>query len=112
MRRIAAALAACSMLGVAHAAEESAASDRNPLESRFIVDVGYFFLSTDMRVRVDGETADDVGSDIDYDDTFGIGDFDRFRADGLWRIAPRHLIRAMYFQNNRHAERAISREVN
>jgi len=112
MRRVAAAVAACSMLGVAHAAEESSAVERNPLDSRFIVDVGYFFLSTDMRVRVDGETSNQVGSDINFDDTFGIGDFDRFRADGLWRIAPRHLIRAMYFQNNRHAIRSMERDVN
>jgi len=112
MRRIAAALAACLMLGVAHAAEETSAAERNPLDSRFIVDVGYFFLSTDTRVRVDGETSDQVGSDINFDDTFGVGDFDRFRVDGLWRIAPRHLIRAMYFQNNRHATRSIERDVN
>jgi hypothetical protein len=112
MRRVAAAIAACSMLGVAHAAEESPASDdRNPLESKFLVDVGYFFLSTDMRVRVDGQTTDDVGTDINYDDTFGIGDFDRFRVDALWRIKPRHLLRAMYFQNNRHATRSIDRDV-
>jgi hypothetical protein len=112
MRRVAAAVAACLMLGVAHAAEETPAVERNPLESKFIVDVGYFFLSTDMRVRVDGETSEQVGSDVNFDDTFGIGDFDRFRVDGLWRIAPRHLIRAMYFQNNRHATRSIERDVN
>jgi hypothetical protein len=112
MRRVAAAVAACSMLGVAHAAEETSSVERNPLESRFIVDVGYFFLSTDMRVRVDGESSNQVGSDVDFDDTFGIGDFDRFRAEGLWRIAPRHLIRAMYFQNNRHAIRSMERDVN
>lgn len=100
------------MLGVAHAAEESPASDRNPLEAKFIVDVGYFFMSTDMRVRVDGNNTEQVGSDINYDDTFGIGDFDRFRVDGLWRFKPRHLLSAMYFQNNRHATRSIEREVN
>src|SRR4030095_1817308 len=112
MRRIAAAVAACSMLGVAHAAEESAVVERNPLESKFIVDVGYFFLSTDTQVRVDGESSNQVGSDVNFDDTLGIGDFDRFRVDGSWRIAPRHLIRAMYFQNNRHATRSIERDVN
>ena len=111
MRRVAAAVAACSLLGIAHA-EETSTAGPNPLESKFIVDVGYFFLSTDMRVRVDGDTPSEVGSDIDYDDTFGIGDFDRFRVDASWRIAPRHLMRAMYFQNNRHATRAIDREVN
>lgn len=99
------------MLGVAHAAENAPAVERNPLEAKFIVDVGYFFMSTDMRVRVDGETADEVGSDVDFDDTFGIGNFDRFRADVSWRIAPRHLIRGMYFQNNRSGTRSIEREV-
>ena len=105
MRRIAAAVLACGALGVAHA------EDRNPLESKFTFDVGYFFLSTDMRVCVDGETSDEVGDDVDYDDTFGIGDFDRFRAEGSWRIAPRHLIHAMYFQNNRSATRSITRDI-
>jgi hypothetical protein len=52
MRRLAAALFACSTLGAAHADE------RNPLEARFIVDAGYFFLSTDTQVRVDGETTE------------------------------------------------------
>jgi hypothetical protein len=105
MRRLAAAFLACAALGTAHAEE------RNPLDSRFIVDAGYFFLSTDMRVRVDGETTNTTGSDVDYDDTFGIGDFDRFRAEASWRIAPRHVLRAMYFQNNRHGSRSIEREV-
>ena len=62
-----------------------------------------------MRVRVDGETSDELGSEVDFDDTFGIGDFDRFRAEGSWRIAPRHIVRAMYFQNNRSVTRSASR---
>jgi hypothetical protein len=105
MRRIAIAVVASAALGQAHAQE------RNPLESKFIVDAGWFFMSTDMRVRVDGETAEEVGSDVDYDDTFGIGDFDRFRVEGSWRIAPRHLVRAMYFENNRSASRSLDRDV-
>jgi len=103
---IAIVLLGCSTLGTANADE------RNPLAAKFIVDAGYFFMSTDMRVRVDGETTESVGSDVDYDDTFGIGDFDRFRAEASWRIAPRHLVRAMYFQNNRSASRSLERDVN
>ncbi len=102
---IAIVLLGCSTLGTANADE------RNPLAAKFIVDAGYFFMSTDMRVRVDGETTESVGSDVDYDDTFGIGDFDRFRAEASWRIAPRHLLRAMYFQNNRSASRSLERDV-
>jgi len=107
MLRITAAVIACGALGVAHAADD----DRNPLQSKFTFDAGYFFLSTDMRVRVDGETTQSTGDDVNFDDTFGIGNFDRFRAEGSWRIAPRHLIRAMYFQNNRSATRTIDRDV-
>jgi hypothetical protein len=103
---IAIVLLGCSTLGTA------SADERNPLAATFIVDAGYFFMSTDMRVRVDGETTDSVGSDVDYDDTFGIGNFDRFRAEASWRIAPRHLVRAMYFQNNRSASRSLERDVN
>ena len=52
------------------------AEDRNPLNATAVVDMGGFFLSTDIRVRLDGEGGM-VGDPIDFDDTFGI---DRFRA--------------------------------
>jgi len=97
---------------LAIAANAEAQEQRNPLDASFIVDAGYFFLSTDMRVRVNGETKQDTeGSDVNYDDTFGIGDFDRFRVDGLWRFADRHSIEATYFQNNRSASRSIDKDI-
>lgn len=105
MRRFVIASLASATLGAANAAE------RNPLESKVIVDAGWFFVSTDMRVRVDGETSNQIGSDVDYDDTFGIGDFDRFRVEASWRIAPRHLVRGMYFENDRSATRSLERDV-
>ena len=61
---------------------------------------------------MNGETTGEVGTDIDYDETFGLGDFDRFRVDGLWRIDDRHLIRGMYFKNNRSGTRNIDRDIN
>jgi hypothetical protein len=87
------------------------AAERDPLESKIVVDLGWFFMSNDIRVRVDGETSDVIGTDVDFDDTFGVGDFDRFRAEALWRIAPRHVLRGMYFENNRSATRSLEREV-
>ena len=69
-------------------------------------------MSTDTRVQLNGKTTDEIGTDIDFDDTFGIGDFDRFRIDGMWRIADRHLIRGMYFENNRSGTKTIDREIN
>jgi hypothetical protein len=62
-------------------------------------------------VRVDGENTQTSGSNVNFDDTFGIGNFDRFRAEASWRMAPRHVLRAMYFQNKRQATRSIDREV-
>jgi hypothetical protein len=87
----------------------SAADD--PLQARYTFDAGWFFLSTDTRVRVDGETSGSVGTDIDFDESFGVGDVDRFRFDGMWRFAKRHGVRAMYFENNRSGSRDLSRDI-
>jgi hypothetical protein len=87
------------------------ADDHNPLEARFLIEAGWFFMSSDTRVRVDGETSGTQGTDIDYDETFGIGDADRFRGEAAWRFAKRHAIRAMYFENNRSATTNLSRDV-
>lgn len=103
-RLIALVLVSC-VLATAEAAE------RDPLESKIVVDLGWFFMSNDIRVRVDGETSDAIGTDVDFDDTFGVGDFDRFRAEALWRITPRHGLRGMYFENNRSVTRSLDREV-
>ncbi len=105
MRQLAFSIMTCVLMATAQAEE------RDPLDARFLVDVGWFFMSTDMRVRVDGDTQETTGDDVDFDDTFGIGDFDRFRADVLWRMSDRHLLRFMYFENNRDASRTIERDI-
>jgi hypothetical protein len=63
------------------------ADGSNPLDSKVVVDLGGFFLSTDINVRLDGEESNQVGDEIDFDDTFGVGDFERFRAL-RYRAAP------------------------
>jgi len=102
------AIAACAA-GLLASFGASAADD--PLTARFTLDAGWFFLSTDTRVRVDGETSDNIGTDIDFDESFGVGDVDRFRFDGMWRFAKRHAVRAMYFENNRRGSREQSRDI-
>src|SRR5688572_21480052 len=84
----------------------------NPLDSTLVVDVGGFFLSTDINVRLDGEETGQVGDDIDFDDTFGMGDFERFRADALWRIKGKHSLRGTYFTNTRSRSSELSRDIN
>ena len=88
------------------------AEESNPLDAKFVLDIGWFFMSTDTRVRVDGNDSSQIGSDVDFDDTFGLGDFDRFRFDGQWRISGRHSIRATYFENNRSGSRSLTRNIN
>jgi hypothetical protein len=99
------ALVSLTAISSAHAAD-------NPLDARFGLDMGWFFLSTDTRVKVNGETTQLPGSDIDFDSTFGVDDTDRFRLDGMWRIATRHTIHALYFENNRSGTRDMTRDVN
>jgi hypothetical protein len=99
------------VLGMLAMAAGAQAQERNPLDAKLIVDAGWFFLSTDMHVRVNGETNEPEGSDVNYDDAFGIGDFNRFRADVLWRFADRHSIEATYFNNNRSGSRTLDKDV-
>jgi hypothetical protein len=83
----------------------------DPLQARFVLDAGWFLLSTDTHVRLDGETNESVGTEVDFDESFGIGDTDRLRVDAMWRFAKRHAIRGMYFQNDRSGSRDLSRDV-
>ena len=87
------------------------AAERNPLNATAVVDMGGFFLSTDIRVRLDGEGGM-VGDPIDFEDTFGVDRFERLRLDGLWRIKGKHSIRGTYFKNNRTATNELSRDIN
>jgi len=87
------------------------AAERNPLNATAVVDMGGFFLSTDIRVRLDGQGGM-VGDPIDFEDTFGVDRFERLRLDGLWRIKGKHSIRGTYFKNNRTATNELSRDIN
>jgi hypothetical protein len=88
-----------------------ARADDALLTDRFTVDAGWFFLSTSTSVRVDGETTQITGTNIDFDETFGVDDTDRFRVDVLWRFANRHALRGMYFENNGRGSRELTRDI-
>lgn len=95
--------------GIAGAQADEART--NPMDSKFNLALGGFFLSTDVRVRLNGDETGQPGDDIDFDDTFGIGDFDRFRLDAMWRIKGKHSVRGTYFTNNRSATNELTRDV-
>lgn len=84
--------------------------ERGPLDATVVLDLGGFFSSTDIRVRLDGEGGR-LGDPVDFDDTFGIDRFERFRFDGLWRIRGRHSIRGTYFKNNQSGTRQLDRDI-
>ena len=86
-------------------------ADDTALTDRLTIDAGWFFLSTSTSVRVDGETTQITGSNIDFDETFGVDDTDRFRVDALWRFAGRHALRGMYFENNGKGSRELTRDI-
>lgn len=86
------------------------AQERNPLNATVIMDMGGFFSSTDVRVRLDGQGGR-VGDPVDLDDTFGFDRFERFRFDGLWRIKGKHSIRGTYFSNDRTGTRELERDI-
>ena len=100
-----------AVLWIAGAGLAQADENNNPLDSTLVLDVGGFFLSTDINVRLDGETTNQVGDEIDFDDTFGIADFERFRMDALWRIKGKHSLRGTYFTNNRASSNELSRDI-
>jgi len=105
-KTISAALLGIACIAAAHA------EDRNPLNATGTVDVGGFFLSTDIRVRLDGETTGSVGDTIDFEDTFGLDRFERFRIDGLWRIkGGPHSVRGTYFDFSRTATNELTRDI-
>lgn len=94
----AAAATACAvLLGLPTATQ--AADAPNVLQDRFYVSLGSFILSTDTKVRLDGEDLE--GTRFNWENTFGSGDVTRFRIDGTWRFADRHKLRFLWFNNSR-----------
>jgi len=86
------------------------ADNESPLDDRFVLQLGGFLVSTDTRVRVDG-SGGIPGTEFNWEAKTGTGDVDRFRVEALWRITPRHRLRAMYFDSNRSSERGFEEEI-
>lgn len=86
------------------------AADLRPIDRRFDLSLGVFFLNTDTKVRVDG-ASNQTGTEVDFGKTFGVEDQDRFRIDGYWRFADRHKLRFMYFDEHLGATRTISEDI-
>jgi hypothetical protein len=86
------------------------ADDSGLLNDTFNISLGTFLLSTNTTVKVDG-TAGQQGSDVNLGRDLGFSDSNRFRVDATWRFFKRHKLRFMYFSNDTHADRSISRDI-
>jgi hypothetical protein len=81
----------------------------DPLNGSFEAAVGGFLVSTDTKVRLDGEGS--RGDEIDTEEDLGLRDSDVLRLDAYWRFKPKHKIRLLYFDATRSASRVIQRTI-
>ena len=87
------------------------AAENGPLDERASVSLGTFFVSSDTHVRADAFSSDEIGTPLDFEDTFGLEDDRVFRVDASWRLKDRHLLRAMYFESNRSITHTIDETI-
>jgi hypothetical protein len=66
------------------------------LDDKFMVSLGTFLLTTKTNISIDG-SGGNQGTEIDTKKDLGFRDADRFRLDATWRFAPKHKVRAMFF---------------
>jgi len=86
-----------------------AADKPQPLDDAFAVSLASFVLSSDTKVRLDGDTS--AGTKFDWENTFGIGDATRFRVDGQWRFAERHKLRFLWFKNSNTRSKKFEQDI-
>jgi hypothetical protein len=88
------------LAGLAAASPAALASDVDLLDQTAYVSLGVFTNASKLELRVDGE-AGEIGTPIDWNNTFGDQDETRGRLDALWRISGRHHLRLMYTDYSR-----------
>jgi hypothetical protein len=101
---VALSLAALPTLSSAESSQDSL------LNNTFKVDLGTFLVSSDTKVRIDGD-AGEAGTEIDFDSDIDYGDQTRLRLDAYWRFAEKHKIRLLYFNNSMDRDWTTDREV-
>ncbi len=94
----AAASACLALIAFTAAMPARTAEPPDLLNDRFNLSVGTFAIRTDTTLRVDGSLTD-LGTPIDWEETFGKGDANRLRIDAYWRFADRHKLRALVFDS-------------
>jgi hypothetical protein len=80
------------------------------LEGRGFLSVGTFANSTALDIRLDAST-DMPGTEIDWDQRFGLEHSKRFRLDGLWRFTPKHHLRVLYTDYSQTDRATLATEI-
>jgi hypothetical protein len=81
----------------------------SPLNDRFQVTLGTFFLTSEPIVQLNGET--EPGDRVHWDKEFGSMDADRVRFEAHWRFADRHKIRAIAFSLSRERTEVLDESI-
>ncbi|MBA2960922.1 MULTISPECIES: hypothetical protein [Ramlibacter] len=92
----------------AHAQSQTLA--QNLLTDPFVFTAGIFLVGTDVDANLNGQSGTNPA--VNFDRTFGTAsDKTRGRVEGLWRINPRHSLRAAYFNNDVTRSRVLDRDI-
>ncbi len=110
MRRHWMTLVATLALGVHAGPAASADTSSDPLSGRGSLAVGVFSNRTDLQIRFDPSSLK-LGTEVDWDQRFGLADSHRFRVDGLWRFKPRHHLRVLYTDYSQTDRARIDKEI-
>jgi hypothetical protein len=90
---------------------DSASPADGPLKDRFVVSLGTFLVSTDIKAELNGVSRSN--STVDFNQSLGTGgDHTRGRLDALWRITPTQHVRFLYFRNSDERTRIIDKDIN
>jgi hypothetical protein len=96
---------------VAADTEVEGSRDYSLLDDKFMVSLGTFLLTTKTNISING-SAGNQGTEIDTKKDLGFRDADRIRLDATWRFAPKHKVRAMFFNlaqsNTRNIDHSIT----
>jgi hypothetical protein len=99
---------ACAAGGGSAMAQSSGAQAL--LDNSWVVNLGAFVLSSDLKANLNGQSG--ANPEVDFDKTFGRdSDATRLRGDVLWRITPAHHLRFMYFNNTTKRSRVLDEDV-
>jgi len=80
------------------------------LSGKGFFSAGMFSNHTDLQIRFDPSSLK-VGTEVDWDQRFGLADSHRFRVDGLWRFRPRHHLRFLYTDYSQTDGARIDKEI-